>query len=751
MPGREGSPIHVRVTQLISTHSTHSIRRRLLAVAAAVPVLAAGVVLPALPSAAAEPYTATGSLLAASPGSPATDLEFIATCPEMPSLQGTDAYVFALPADLAVTGAPVAVKASPAGYNLSAFVYNADCTYDRLESPTPATDLAFALAEDDRFVSVYTTTLPSPVTLTLTLGDDDGGTNPDPAVWGPAGPMARSSYPLTPSDPLFAEPGVLQNGQWGMRKIRAPQAWQEGSTGAGTFVAVIDSGLDLGHPDFNCPGKVSVVPNSDPDPEPNPDADPYVDPQPYPYDDEEGHGTHVAGIIGACTNNGVGVSGVAPDSTLIPIQSLSSHTPVANNIAQLAGAIDTAVANGAHVINMSLGFGATGHVGTAAWLTSGTYLPIEQAIDRAIAAGTVVVAASGNDTSPLCGFPAIHYGVICVGSTDPRDVNSWYGNFPVKPDDEELVGPALVAPGGTGVAGFVDCSLGGLAGEEILSTYTRALDAEFDCDGNLGYAWMQGTSMAAPHVAGVAALVYDRIGGQRSGANGQKVLEALLNSAVDIYTPGYDPQSGYGRLDALNAVKYWPAANVSVQQPSITALATNTQYSDETTATARLTDAAGVPVAGKSLRFTVTGTTDEATAVTGADGVATVKLPAFITPGSGEVVVTYAGEAGRYLPASGSATFTVSREDAAATLVPAGVGPKRRLVATLAEGDGPARVLSGRTVSFYLGNALLGSSVTDSKGTAILVVPEGSTGPTKKYEVRFAGDTFYLPATATTP
>jgi len=525
------------------------------AVVAAVAVTAATVAIPLLATpAGAATYTASGTLLKPAPGgNPATDAEFTLRCPGMPTQQGVDAFVFRLPAEYAVSGTTVTVTGTDSLglHDLSAYVYKADCTYDRVVTDATSRELSIPLANGDTFLSVYTA-LGTQVALTLTASNAAVVT-PTPGT-GVNTNGTRRSYATGPNDPLFVQDGTTDlffGGQWGMRKIHAPEAWREGrSTGAGIRVAILDTGLDLGHPEFACTDKVELVPGADPDPDGNT----------VPQDDVEGHGTHVAGIIGACTNNNTGVVGVAPDATLLPIQVLSATA----DMSTLATAIRTAADQGAHVVNMSLGAGVAPAgllqvPGSGSALAPfGFFAEVDAAIDYAVSKGVVVVAAAGNETAPLCGYPAIAYNVVCVGSSDPRDLNSWYGNFPVKDDDEDLVGPALLAPGGTGIP---DCAW---SSSEILSTYSRSVDAsEGDCDGMPGYATIQGTSMATPHVAGAAALVYDRIGGIRSPANAAKVIEALLATAVDLYTPGYDPMSGEGRLDALAAVRYWPAAPLS--------------------------------------------------------------------------------------------------------------------------------------------------------------------------------------------
>ena len=455
---------------------------------------------------AAEPYVAEGLIAAFSPvGLGTTEGGFIVSCPSMPPTQGQDGYVFALPSDFPADGSTTSVTGRNAAnsYDLDLSFYGADCGYLG-GSATSAADETAPTPAGTRFV-VVSAFAGRNTTATLTVTPGSGGPaptpteepEPQPSETTPPTDGERGTYSSSPNDPLFPSRNVILGGQWGMRRIQAPQAWSEPrATGYGIRVAIVDSGVDLAHEDLSCPGKIDIVPgaNSTSD---NGNAD-----------DIDGHGTHVAGIVGACTNNGVGVVGVAPDSTLLPIRVFS---PTDGNVNTIARGIRAATDGGAHVINMSLsvGIGAAPVGGGVIGVLPGLLPEVDRALEYAASKGVVVVAAAGNDTYPFCEYPALAEDLICVGSTDPRDLKSWYSNFPVKINPDDFAGPAVVAPGGTGQV-FCD-----FHAENILSTYATKFD---NCnEGFAGYRGLDGTSMASPHVAGVAALVYDRIGGGRSG------------------------------------------------------------------------------------------------------------------------------------------------------------------------------------------------------------------------------------------
>jgi subtilisin family serine protease len=301
-------------------------------------------------------------------------------------------------------------------------------------------------------------------------------------------------FVLVVAAPAHAAGDPLRARQWNLDMIGADAAHAV-TTGTGAVVAVVDSGVQLDHPDLR--GRLA------------PGAD-LVDHDATPQDGD-GHGTHVAGIIGAATGNGVGIASVAPGATLLPIRVLDNDG--AGSADTVAAGIDLARQRGADVINLSLGseIPLVGAMGGDA---------IDAAIHRALAAGIVVVAAAGNNSVPVCEQPAAADGLLCVGSVDKRRQRSFFSSFGV--------GLGIVAPGGSALPA---------AGEDILSTYPPST-----------YAELAGTSQATPHVAGAAALLVSL------GVRGQAAVRRLLDTATDLGAPGPDPEYGHGLLNVQAAV-----------------------------------------------------------------------------------------------------------------------------------------------------------------------------------------------------
>jgi hypothetical protein len=225
--------------------------------------------------------------------------------------------------------------------------------------------------------------------------------------------------------------------------------------------------------------------------------------------DTDGHGSHVAGSVAQCSDNGIGGAGMAPEATIMPVRVFSAGGGAST--ADVARGIDWAVTNGARVINLSLGCNNC----------PGGSTILNAAIDRAAAAGAVMVAASGNMPIDVF-YPANHPSVVGVGATTRTgDVASYSARG---------VGLDLVAPGGE------------------LSNSTTSFIWQDTLGGYQGFV---GTSMAAGHVSGAAALLISRF----PTAPGLRVRNALTCSATDIGTSGWDGPSGFGRLDAGAAVE----------------------------------------------------------------------------------------------------------------------------------------------------------------------------------------------------
>lgn len=329
---------------------------------------------------------------------------------------------------------------------------------------------------------------------------------------------------LVPASPAHAAVDPLRAEQWGLEQVRAPQAWTR-TTGVGATIAIIDSGFDLDHPDLaanvvggatfaSCPEEPDGCGNGDhtsKDPEPS------------------GHGTHVAGIAAAVRDNGRGIAGVAPDARLLSAKVLrrDDSGQVVGSTTEIAAGIRWAVRSGADVINLSLNAGPA----SPAFNITGAFEPIQEAVSDAIAAGVVVVAAAGNDAGPVCGEPAFDPQVVCVVATDRLEQRAPYSNFAVQSSLN-----VVAAPGGLG---------GPLCQEDIVSTYPDGHQSV--CSLPRGYEYLAGTSMAAPHVAGVAALLVSQ---GRPRADVVALLKDTARTPRSGARGNYTATYGYGIVDA---------------------------------------------------------------------------------------------------------------------------------------------------------------------------------------------------------
>lgn len=308
----------------------------------------------------------------------------------------------------------------------------------------------------------------------------------------------------------------LRASQWGLDAINADQANQI-ATGAGVVVAVIDSGLDLTHPDFA--GKI-VDPASWVCPAglPKPCFGDYVD-------DENGHGTHVAGTI-LSPKDGRGTTGVAPDALIMPVRVLDAEG--SGSTSDIAAAIDWAVDHGAQVINMSLGaaYGLGAVISNPLLSLDGG---LTDAVARAADAGVLVAIAAGNDSLPYCGGSELYADDgLCVAAHGEGLLPAYYSDWGLGID--------VVAPGGSGL----DCA------GNILAAWPEDIASGCGYD---GYDSIAGTSMATPHVAGVAALlaelgVYGTEARARIIETSAGLPLTLFGGLTGPYLNAYDAVSG---------------------------------------------------------------------------------------------------------------------------------------------------------------------------------------------------------------
>ncbi|MCX6595322.1 MAG: S8 family serine peptidase [Acidobacteria bacterium] len=322
--------------------------------------------------------------------------------------------------------------------------------------------------------------------------------------------MRTSSGVSAPNDPLYAS-------QWALSNIKAFPAWrllpnQYGLTGDGRVrVAVLDTGADCTHPDYSNQGGSSVysAAGGQLSAELSRALIPTIRPNPAcAWQDDHGHGTHTAGIVGAATNNSLGVASLGNGVELIIYKVLanSGSGPDSN----IASAIMLAADAGAKVISLSLG-------------GSGYSQSLQDAVNYAWARDSLVVAAAGNSNSPGLFYPAGAHHAVGVAATDFNNVKATFSNFG---DNVDLAAP----------------------GVSILSTYptyTIGLSTAKD------YHTMSGTSQATPHVSALASMVSMA----NPGLSGQGITRRLQQTASSsLVGGGWGQFLGYGIIDALGAI-----------------------------------------------------------------------------------------------------------------------------------------------------------------------------------------------------
>ena len=290
---------------------------------------------------------------------------------------------------------------------------------------------------------------------------------------------------LTPNDTFFSE-------QWGTTHIDAPSAWDLTTGSVFINIAVLDTGINGLHEDlsgrisagYNFVNNIPILANTD--------------------SDNHGHGTQVAGVIGAIGNNNMGVAGINWVSPIIPIKVLDSNgNGYSSDIAQ---GIYYATSNGAKIINLSLG---------------GQYpsTTIKDAIDYAIANGLLVIAATGNDGGSIS-YPAKYSEVIAVGATNDSNIRPSWSNYGAEID--------IVAPG-VSIATTKDSAAGN---EYVLST---------------------GTSLAAPFVSSVLSLMWS-LYPDLNASGLESILKASAEKLSAMNGANFTNEYGYGLVDAYNAL-----------------------------------------------------------------------------------------------------------------------------------------------------------------------------------------------------
>lgn len=365
------------------------------------------------------------------------------------------------------------------------------------------------------------------------------------------------NYPVYALETIPNDPGWVY--QYNLAAIRAPQGWDLATGSAAVTIAIIDSGVDLTHPDL----AAKLLAGYD-----------FVNNDSIPQDDY-GHGTHAAGIAAAATNNGLGMAGVSWGARIMPVKVLDSGG--GGTYANVAAGIIWAVDHGAQVINLSLGGSAPS-------------LVLSDAVDYAVNRGVLLVAAAGNTGSSSVLYPAAYPAVIAVAATDAANQRASFSNYGPPID--------LAAPG--------------------VSIYS------LDIGG--GTIYRTGTSMAAPHVAGLAAILMGMPGG-----NAWSARTWMETTALDLDAPGWDVFTGYGLIQMDAAIRAAPT-------PTTTPMPTATAPSLAEPSTPTRPAGPGIVIPPASATTTVTWTPIPPFAATQTSAAVNPNL--LVTPQPPQVTVT---------------------------------------------------------------------------------------------------------------
>ncbi len=521
--------------------------------------------------------------------------------------------------------------------------------------------------------------------------------------------------------------------QWGPVKIQAPAAWDLAWGHPAVAIAVIDTGVNYLHADLESqmwynPDESALDPltgrrscntplafNGEDDDD-NGYVDDcrgydFVDPRDNNPVDEHtyGHGTFVAGIAAAAVNNPdtqipggfEGVAGAGRNSRIMALRALNQNG--AGYTLDIAEAIDYAAASGAQVINLSLTYPPSLSD------SSNDAEMLRRAIGSAQAQGALVVAASGNEGYPGVSYPAKIAGVVAVGASTTGDNRASFSNYGARLD--------LVAPG-VGIYGVLR--------QPGIRTY--------------GYyagdpASSSGTSFAAPHAAGVAALVR----ALRPDLSEAAVYDLLRQTADDVGAAGFDTLTGWGRLNAARAV--------SASIPGLTLAVspdTGVGIDGRTTVQVRITDPEG-RAAGLGARVALSGTLGTLTPATvtlDGQGAATAQFTAGSEPGAAEIIATLGVlSATTPLTITSGVPVTLTLDAAPTPVITNGTSA---ITATVRD-EGGNPVMSSLTVAFAatLGTLDPASAMTD-EGQATTAFTAGMTSGVALIQAQAAGFTATL-------
>lgn len=306
----------------------------------------------------------------------------------------------------------------------------------------------------------------------------------------------------TPNDPLFSY-------QWNFTGLNMPAVWDVTFGNESVVVAVLDTGVYFPLEDLN---RTRFAQGYN-----------FVNNSVFPLDDN-GHGSHVTGTIAQSTNNGRGVAGMASNVKILPVKVLANDGyGFCSDIAQ---GIIFAVNNGADIINMSLG---------------GPYSDlIDDACVYASEHGVLVIASSGNDGYSFIDYPAALSSVMSVGAVNDLGNKTDYSNYGSGLD--------VMAPGGDFTRTLYNYEFGNYY-------YVGILQETFDPEyGEGSYKYYSGTSMSAPHVAGLAALIKSK----NQSLTALQIKEIITSTADDAYIQGYDSHYGFGIINPVRALGITP-------------------------------------------------------------------------------------------------------------------------------------------------------------------------------------------------